>query len=345
MKNRHNDQFFLPNFGSISSVFTLVIVGELLAILLVLSHPSEVDRLQQLSLISLFVQWSFLGSAATLTLLRPLLSRLENPVAGFVSYGIVILVTVAASEIAYLSLASEISDFENHIDFLIRNVGVAAIVGAIALRYMYIQDQLKRQLIAENKARLQALQSRIRPHFLFNSMNTIAALIKSKPDVAVETVEDLADLFRVSLTSSEKKHPLAQELEIARRYMRIEQLRLGERVKVEWDISEAPPGAAMIPMAIQPLLENAVYHGIEPLINGGIIQISARLKGGSVSIRIANTVPEKDERSKRKGHRIALENIRERLHLSYTPPGSLHISDNGNYFTVEIVIPYQRLEQ
>jgi two-component system sensor histidine kinase AlgZ len=260
------------------------------------------------------------------------------------SYIVILFVTLLASEIAFWSMVPSLVSQEERFGFLLRNLAVSAIVGAIALRYLYIQYELRRQLLAESSSRLQALQSRIRPHFLFNSMNTIAALIKSQPDVAVETVEDLADLFRVSLMDSGRKHSLSNELEIARRYLRIEKLRLGNRLRVEWDINEAPVNAEILPMTLQPLVENAVYHGIEPMINGGIVQISCRLRDGEIHIRIMNSIGRTEQGEKRKGNRIAVENIRERLHLSYTPPGRMEVSDSGSYYTVEIVLPYRRAD-
>ncbi len=343
---KQDEQLFLPNLGGVRNVLTLIVVGELLAILLVLADTWGDDFMQQLSLKSLFVQWTVLGSAGTIVALRTVLKNSSVTMIACVSYIMIILVTLITSEIAFQLLYAVKVAEGAHLMFLGKNVAIAAIVAIIALRYLYLQHQVRRRLIAESRARVQALQSRIRPHFLFNSMNTIAALVRSQPDVAEQTIEDLADLFRMSLSGSDKKHTLGQELEMAKRYLRIEQLRLGERMEMKWDIAEAPLGALIPPVILQPLLENAVYHGIEPRVNGGMVQFSARLKEGEVVILVVNSMPDENEKKNtRKGHQIAIKNIQERLELSYNPPGRLTMREDGGYFSVEVRIPYQRIKR
>ncbi len=341
-----DEQLFLPNLGGVKNVLTLIVVGELLAILLVLADTWDPDFMQQLSMKSLFVQWTVLGSAGAIVALRSVLKNSSVTVIACVSYMVILLVTFVTSEIAFQLLYAVKVKGNGHIVFLTKNIAIAAIVAIIALRYLYLQHQVRRRLLAESRARVQALQSRIRPHFLFNSMNTIAALVNSQPDVAEQTVEDLADLFRMSLSGSDKKHTLGQELEMAKRYLRIEQLRLGDRVELKWDIAEAPLGALIPPVILQPLLENAVYHGIEPRVSGGVIQFSARLRDGEVVILVSNSMPDETEKKNtRKGHQIAIKNIQERLELSYNPPGKLKMMEDGGYFTVEVRIPYQRINR
>ena len=148
-----------------------------------------------------------------------------------------------------------------HIDFLVRTTTIGAIVGAIALRYMHLQLMWKRDLARQAQARVEALQARIRPHFLFNSMNTIASFTRTQPELAEQVVEDLSDLFRASLSDSSSSN-LGGELALARGYLRIEALRLGERLQVEWEVDELPPTVEIPPLTLQPLVENAVIHGI-----------------------------------------------------------------------------------
>lgn len=344
--HEEDEQLFLPNLGGVKNVLTLVVVGELLAILLVLADTWNPDFMQQLSMKSLFVQWTVLGSAGAIVALRTVLRKSSVTVIASVSYIVIIIVTLVTSEAAFQLLYAVKAEGSGHAVFLVKNVAIAAIVAVIALRYLYLQHQVRRRLMAESRARVQALQSRIRPHFLFNSMNTIAALVKSQPDMAEQTIEDLADLFRMSLSGADKKHTLGQELEMAKRYLRIEQLRLGDRMELKWDIAEAPLGALIPPVILQPLLENAVYHGIEPRVRGGTIQFSARLRGGEVVLLASNSMPDENEKKNaRKGHQIAIKNIQERLELSYDPPGKLKMVEDGGYFSVEVRIPYQRINR
>ena len=161
---------------------------------------------------------------------------------------------------------------------------------------------------------MRALQARIRPHFLFNSMNTIASLTRTDPERAEEAVEDLADLFRANLNEKRSSITLKEELEVARIYQRIEQLRLGERLHVIWDVADLPMRALVPGLLMQPLLENAIYHGIEPRPGGGIVTVSGALDGDIIALTVRNPLPEAGGDA-HAGNRIALENIRERMDL------------------------------
>ena len=164
--------------------------------------------------------------------------------------------------------------------FLLPNVGIAAIVGALALRYFHVAHEWRRSVELEARSRIRALQARIRPHFLFNSMNTIASLTRSDPARAEEAIEDLSDLFRVSLSEARAQITLREELEVARIYQRIEQLRLGDRLQVRWKVADLPAEAIVPSLLLQPLLENAIGHGIEPLPEGGTVTIEGHAEGG-----------------------------------------------------------------
>jgi len=219
-------------------------------------------------------------------------------------------------------------------------LGISVIVGWLLLHYLQLQYRWRQQLEAQNEARLQALQSRIRPHFLFNSMNTIASLTRSNPSLAEEVVEDLADLFRVSLGDAKRQSTLGRELELARQYLNIERHRLGRRLQVEWDLQDLPLGAMLPPLILQPLLENAVYHGIEPAASGGIIHISGRYRRGRVNLGIRNSVPADQQSGHRKGNRLALENIRERLAGLFGMQASLTESRVEGEHQMRLVVPH-----
>jgi len=199
--------------------------------------------------------------------------------------------------------------------FTARNVGIGLVVSGMALRYYYVTHEWRHSVELRAAARVHALQARIRPHFLFNSMNTIAALTRSNPPRAEAAVQDLADLFRATLSDKRDTITLAEELEVARTYQRMEQLRLGGRLRVEWRTDALPPEALVPGLMIQPLLENAIYHGIEPRAEGGTVTISGEVSQGLVTVVVRN--PLDPQPGMREGNRLALANIRERLSLMY----------------------------
>src|SRR5207253_1347342 len=194
--------------------------------------------------------------------------------------------------------------------FALRNVWIGLVVTGLALRYFYVAHEWRRSVELRAAARVHALQARIRPHFLFNSMNTIAALTRSNPARAEAAVQDLADLFRATLSDKRDTITLAEELEVARTYQRMEQLRLGGRLNIDWKTDPLPAQALVPSLVIQPLLENAIYHGIEPRAEGGTVTISGEVSGGLVTIVVRN--PLDPVSGEREGNRLALANIRER---------------------------------
>lgn len=221
--------------------------------------------------------------------------------------------------------------------------GVAAItvlVSGVALRYLYVNDSWKAQVRASSRAEADALQARIKPHFLFNSMNTIAALTRTSPARAEEAVEDLADLFRATLRDAQEPIRLKEELEVARIYQRIEQLRLGERLQVEWDVATLPMRARVPSLIVQPLLENAIYHGIEPLPGGGTVVVAGCLRDGRIQLSVSNPVPADSGQSEREGNRLALANIRERLQLSYGARARLDVERGAGEYRVTLEFPH-----
>jgi two-component system sensor histidine kinase AlgZ len=222
---------------------------------------------------------------------------------------------------------------------ILANVLIAAIISGLVMRYFYVQEQLRIKDRAELKSRIQALQSRIRPHFLFNSMNIIATLIRIDPDAAEQAVEDLSSLFRASLKDSGSEVTLDEELALCERYIRIEQLRLGERLGVEWHIELAPESVALPLLTLQPLLENAIYHGIQPLAGGGVVRIAAAIEQGRVVLRVSN--PKQDCASEHQGNRMALDNIQHRLEALHGPSVSVSARSQQQHYEIEISYPLQ----
>jgi len=222
----------------------------------------------------------------------------------------------------------------------VRNVTICVIVAALLLRYFFVSHQWRHHVRAEARSRIDALQARIRPHFLFNSMNTIASLTRSDPARAEEAVEDLADLFRATLRDSDVLLRVKDELELTRIYQRIEMLRLGDRLNVKWDVAELPMRALIPGLTVQPLLENAIYHGIEPLDGGGLVCVSGRVDAGDIVISVTNPVAPHRSAESRPGNRLAVGNIRERLRLAYGDQGRLEVRQQPGEYQVTMRFPY-----
>lgn len=337
--------WFLPNFCTVRLVFAVVIIAQLLAFVLALADSDPGDLWwNDLGLTSLFIQWVALFCAAALCVLQRYLARLSSRTAGVLAYVLILVLVLVLSEVAYslmntAAMAAQHAAY--HQDYLIRNLAIAAIVAALVLRYFYVRHQWQQQVEAEAQARVEALAARIRPHFLFNSLNTIASLTRTRPEMAEEVVQDLADLFRASMKGVEARIPLAEELAIARRYLNIERLRLGERLQVEWTEKNLPLDEPVPPLILQPLIENAVYHGIEPQAAGGRVHILATCNKGRLRLEVRNPLPPDSDQPRREGNRMALENIRQRLRLVFGSRGQVEIEQRDGEYRVRMLFPLE----
>ncbi|MBL1261944.1 MAG: sensor histidine kinase [Thiotrichaceae bacterium] len=337
------DALFLPDFCNIRVIFLVVLIAELLAFVLALAPQVSSNNLwERLGIISMFVQWVTLVNAALLCGLRPLFKKQTHTMVATTSFLIILVVTALLTEVTmrlalFVGLESVLPS-ASHADFLFHNVAIGAIVSAIALRYFYMQHQLTRRIKAASHARFEALQARIRPHFLFNCMNTIASLTRTQPALAEEVTEDLADLFRMSLADVGNQISLNDELALCRRYLNIEKLRLGDRLNIIWKIDELPDTATLPSLTLQPLLENAVYHGIEPRQQPGTIEISGKHVGDAVEFMISNPAAQ-SRSSRRDGNHMALDNIRERLKATYGEEASLTSETVDGRYYVAIRLP------
>jgi two-component system sensor histidine kinase AlgZ len=214
---------------------------------------------------------------------------------------------------------------------------LALLVAAALLAYFRLFAKAHSPALAE--ARLQALQARIRPHFLFNSLNAVLSLIRRDPQRAERTLEDLADLFRTLMSDARQFVRLADELSLLERYAAIEQLRLGERLRISWELDSAPSDALLPPLVLQPLLENAVYHGVEPGTGASDVLVRIERRGERVLALIEN--PYIEEEAQRAGNRMALDNIRERLQLFFDAEARIATRIAQGRYRVEIEIPYR----
>ncbi len=217
-------------------------------------------------------------------------------------------------------------------------VGPSALAGlAFALLVAaWLRLRARAQGPADATARLAELQSRIRPHFLFNTLNTALSLVRLDPARAEAVLEDLAELFRVALTDSGESVSLGEEVELAQRYLAIEQIRFGDRLQVHWELDPDAAHARVPPLLLQPLVENAVRHGVEPAPEGGVIRVRTRVKLGRAVVSIANTVADGPSRP---GHGMALQNVHERLRLMHDMASQFETRREGSVFRVQLAVP------
>ncbi len=337
-------QAFLPDFCAAGTIFIVVLIAALVSILLTLAaHDTPGRFLIELSKTSMYVLWVALLGCAMMCQLRPRLERAGKTLAFVFSFVLLELLCLLLAEIAYQLTriyGQSVIIEDTHTGFLLRTFAISSIVIALAMRYLYVASEWRRSIVLEAQARISALQALIRPHFLFNSMNTIASLTRTDPRQAEEAVEDLSDLLRANLGKSGDRTTLKEELEVAAIYQRIEKLRLGDRLHVRWSIDDLPMRAMIPSLTIQPLLENAIYHGIELLPNGGEVLVTGHKDGKELQIRIANPVASHKKRL-HDGNKMALSNIRQRFDLAYGSRAGVTVDDADGMYTVTLRFPLE----
>ena len=328
----------LPSLCEGPAILRLVLLGELLALVLALMAAEQSRLWEQLGVLSMVVQWIMLGSALVLCQLRPHLNRLAPVLSASLAYLLCLVVAAGVLAVApmVINKAFELQSWA-------RAMVIAGIVAGVVLRYLYLQQQVSNQQQAELRSRLQSLQSRIRPHFLFNSMNTIASLIAIDPQRAERAVESLSALFRSSLQEM-GYISLEEELEICRRYIEIESLRLADRLDMRWQLEAPLPPVSVPSLLLQPLLENAIVHGIQPLPQGGQVSVAVSSVDDHIDIRIVNPLPSprasgSNRATADKGQHMALENIRHRLQLYYRHQADLRVEAEEGQFRVTLRLP------
>lgn len=336
----------LPHLCSGSAVFGLVLAGELIAFALVLTQSTLMTfSWAQLGYVSMVVQWITLLSALLLCRLSSMFSRFSSLVSGCLAYACVL-------GVALVVIISALWLVDGYIDVLalFKNMILAAIFSGIILRYLYIQQQLRQQQYAELQSRIQVLHARIRPHFLFNSMNAVASLIPVNPVLAEKVVEDLSQLFRVSLQEMSMVS-LDEEIALCRNYTDIEQVRLGERLHIEWQCEHAGCNTLVPSLVLQPLIENAIYHGIQRIVDGGVIHVSTWIENHRLLLRVTNPVPDLVDNQtdnlssltdNDKNNHMALKNIQHRLQAHYGQDANIDVQqrhDGEAVYQVTITIP------
>jgi two-component system sensor histidine kinase AlgZ len=322
----------LPDLRNLGTILRILVAVNGAALVVAITRAPQLAQVPRewVGIIA-FVEPHLMLELALLWLLHPLLARV--PYSGGVA--LVAAVTVVVSAVVHIPAnpggALVGAGIARHV--LLALLAVAGLLAYFQLRARALSPALV-------EARLQALQARIRPHFLFNSINAVLSLVRSEPQRAETALEDMAELFRVLMRDNRDLAPLADEVELCRQYLELEKLRLGERLVVDWNVKSMPGDALVPPLMLQPLLENAVYHGIEPSSEPGTLSINIFLSRDEVHAILKNPCPPSG-RSHHSGNKMALANIRERLALHFDAEAALDSKVTRDGYEVHIRVPYR----
>ena len=325
----------LPDFRNLGVAVRILLLGNLAGFAAALiQSPDAAQFAPQFAQSAVVLEPVLLLSLVSLYVLSEWLARLR--------YGLgiaLVMLLVAGWTTLVLSLGMALGGEPT--PYAMARAGIlCALLTGFLLAYFFWRRRAYSPALAD--ARLQALQARIRPHFLFNSLNAVLSLMRSEPRRAEEALEDLAELFRALMQDNRRLSTLADELALCRQYLNLEQLRLGERLHVDWDIETMPEDALVPQLLLQPLVENAIYHGIEPGMEPGTVRIRIARDRNEVLLLLTN--PYHPDYQHRAGNRMALANIRERLALHFDVEASLATEVAGDRFEIRIVLPYRRQE-
>lgn len=334
----------LPDFCSGAVLANAALLAQALAIAAALiAPPITASAWSDLFLISLFLHWIALASVACLCVARPWLNRLARSHALFGAYLILLAMILLVGELALWALAAFAALPDAHppwkLLFHVQNLSIGAIVGLLSLRVLVARHDLRRSTLAESRVRAELLKSRIRPHFLFNSMNIIAGLVRLAPQKAERAIEDLSDLFRLMLDEGKDLVPVPYEVEVARKYLELEQLRLEERLKAEFEVGALPRAARTPALILQILAEQAVQQCIEPRAAGGTIRISVTAEGERLRLAVESPASESDTRRAWEDGDAALEGLRLRLNDHYGSEATLRIEESGGKLIFSVSHP------
>ena len=362
-KARHDT---LPNFRNLGIVLRILLISNGLAILLaiLLANAWTDVGLRMIQIVTLLTP-VLLTSLMLLWAAQPWLNRLPYWQGALAVVALAVGLTLSIYEFGG-ELYSQPGSSKYYFDEA-RYALLSVVMCGILLLYFRLRAKMLSRALHE--ARLQVLRARIRPHFLYNTINAVLGIIRSQPKQAETALEDMADLFRMAMSDARDLVPLSREIQLSKQYIALEQLRMGERLSVDWQMQDVPDNALIPPLLLQPLLENAVYHGIEALPQGGCIKINLRLSGDELRLTVENPYAERSpaarglhgtgdfnnnyesERSapsgtgnkQRSNNKMALQNIRERLDLLFDAEARYQVESGKNFYRVEIVLPYVKV--
>ena len=333
--NQNSTATLLPNFHNLGVVLRVLVIVMALTVVAAMPRSSNWSTLLQ--------QW--IGIAAVvqpIAILSVLLLGAANSWLHKIDYRLaVVLIVLAELAITLLVLRFGALVLGMGLEDTGRDAFFAVATTLALIGYFNLRNRALSPALTE--ARLQALQARIRPHFLFNSINAVLSLIRAEPRRAETALEDMADLFRVLMADNRDLAPLESEVELCRQYLALEQLRLGDRLQIEWHVDNMPKDALMPPLVLQPLLENAVYHGIEPSIEPGVVSVNIYHVRDQVHMVLRN--PYRRDGKHHAGNKMALANIRERLALHFDAEASLQARVGDSDYEVHITVPYVKADE
>ncbi len=346
---KDSTSYFLPDFGSLAIAAKVLLMAEAIAVIFTIAGSDSLgpSMARHFLFLSAYTLTIALVSLGLWRLVNRGLRQLSAMVGSLLVIALMIVAVVAVTE-GFINGLYALGIIPNRsplwqLTVLVHGVLIGTVVMLLGLRYLFVSHKAQTDAKLEQEARIQALQSRIRPHFLFNSMNSIASLTRSDPPRAEAALQDLADLFRVLLADARKLVPISAEQEISRQYLEIEKLRLGDRLNVQWTVSNVPRNALIPTLTLQPLLENAIYHGIEPRFGGGTVKVE--LWGDNaetLNVLISNPIPEVRKHAHGRGNKIAMDNIRQRLASHFSDAATLQTFEEGDQYHVKIKMPIVR---
>ncbi|MDO6386129.1 MULTISPECIES: sensor histidine kinase [unclassified Uliginosibacterium] len=323
----------VPDFRNLGAVLRVLLVGNVLMLITVLIRaPALAEIGQTLLMMAGRVELPLILFATALFVLGHWLSHLNWRD---------LTLTVASLALASTIFCQSWILLPVNADGYLRGM-IWALASSICVMAYFRWRQIA-QMPALGEARILALTARIRPHFFFNSINGVLGVIRSDPKRAEEALESMAELFRELMRDSRELVTLCDEIELCNRYLELERLRLGERLKVKWELKHAPLNAQVPPLMLQPLIENAVFHGIEPNPEPGQILIRIVRRGNMLDMRISNPAHKVERRAT--GNRMAMNNIRERLTLFFDLEATLTTEETDGEFRVRVRIPLRREEK
>ena len=335
--------YFFTKIGQWQHLLELIVASNVLAMVLALAEARSWHALEGIRVLqyTFFINWVILSFSAFVDYFQDFFTKLSQKVAltlGFVVLQIIVLLTTCAVNIIQF-WAARSTGFSEDVLFhgVSLHLGYGILLGAFCLRYLYMREQWLRQQYSELNARIQAMQARIHPHFLFNSLNSVVSLISIDPDKAENMLISLSRLFRASFQEL-KLVSLEEEIDLCKQYLSIEKMRLGDRLTVEWNIQATPIELkrATIPLlTLQPLLENSIFHGVEKVLQASTISVLVEILQNQVTIVITNPYSH-DKIKSRTGNGIAIENVEQRLKAYSGPAVKFQVYGGVSLYTTVV---------
>ncbi|WP_151825699.1 sensor histidine kinase [Acinetobacter junii] len=335
--------YFFTKIGQWQHLLELIVASNVLAMVLALAEARSWYALEGIRVLqyTFFINWVILSFSAFVDYFQDFFTKLSQKVAltlGFVVLQIIVLLTTCAVNIIQF-WAARSTGFSEDVLFhgVSLHLGYGILLGAFCLRYLYMREQWLCQQYSELNARIQAMQARIHPHFLFNSLNSVVSLISIDPDKAENMLISLSRLFRASFQEL-KLVSLEEEIDLCKQYLSIEKMRLGDRLTVEWNIQATPIELkrATIPLlTLQPLLENSIFHGVEKVLQASTISVLVEILQNQVTIVITNPYSH-DKIKSRTGNGIAIENVEQRLKAYYGPAVKFQVYGGVSLYTTVV---------